>query len=76
MTMNRTNYPGVPDDFPVTATVAAVSGAQPKMNLVEEGGRFYAPGMSPGEVLTVFQMCDCCRRPKTDSLKGLVPIQN
>ena len=58
MTMDRTNYPGVPDDFPVTATVAAVSGAQPKMNLVEEGGRFYAPGTSPGEVLAAFQMCD------------------
>ena len=58
MTMDRTNYPGVPEDFPVIATVSAVSGAQPKMNLVEEGGRFYAPGMSPGEVLAVFQMCD------------------
>lgn len=42
MTMDRTNYPGVPEDLPVTATVSAVSGAQPKMNLVEEGGRFYA----------------------------------
>ncbi len=58
MTMDRTNYPGVPEDFPVTATVSAVSGAQPKMNLVEEGGRFYAPGTSPGEVLAAFQMCD------------------
>ncbi|CAM3471290.1 hypothetical protein [Paracidovorax anthurii] len=58
MTMDRANYLGVPDDFPVTATVSVVAGAQPKMNLVEEGGKFYAPGTSPGEVLAAFQTCN------------------
>ena len=37
------------------------------MNLVEEGGRFYAPGTSPGEVLAVFQMCD-------DLVSQMVPV--
>ena len=26
--------------------------------------------------LSVFEALDCCRRPKIDSLKGIVPIQN
>ena len=58
MSIDRANYPGVPEDFPVTAVPSAVAGAQPKMNLVEEGGKFYAPGTSPGEVMAAFQMCD------------------
>ena len=64
MSIDRANYPGVPEDFPVAAVpsavavAVAVAGAQPKMNLVEEGGKFYAPGTSPGEVMAAFQMCD------------------
>jgi len=58
MSMDRANYPGIPEDFPVTAVPSAVAGAQPKMNLVEEGGKFYAPGTSPSEVMAAFQMCD------------------
>jgi len=58
MSIDRANYPGVPEDFPVTAVPSAVAGAQPKMNLVEEGGKFYALGTSPGEVIAAFQMCD------------------
>lgn len=58
MSIDRANYPGVPEDFPVTAVPSAVAGAQPKMSLVEEGGKFYAPGTSQGEVMAAFQMCD------------------
>lgn len=58
MSIDRANYPEVPDDFPVTAIPSAVSGAQPKISLVEEGGKFYAPGTSPSEVLAAFQMCE------------------
>ena len=58
MSIDRANYPGVPEDFPVTAALSAVAGAQPKMSLVEEGGEFYSPGTSPSEVIAAFQMCD------------------
>lgn len=58
MTTERASYPGVPEDFPVTATPSAIGGAQPKMSLVEEGGKFYAPGTSPSEVIAAFQLCD------------------
>ena len=58
MSIDRANYPGVPEDFPVTASPSAITGVQPKMSLVEEGGKFYAPGTSPSEVVAAFQMCD------------------
>lgn len=58
MSIDHANYPGVPDDFPVAATASALAGIQPKMSLVEEGGKFYAPGTSPSEVFTVFRMCE------------------
>ena len=58
MPIDRANYPEVPDDFPVNITLSAVPGAQMKLVLVEEDGRFYAPGTSPSEVLATFQMCE------------------
>lgn len=58
MSVDRTNYPGVPDDFPIDAHLAALSGANPKMALIEEGGKFYASGTSPSEVIAAFQVCD------------------
>jgi hypothetical protein len=58
MPVDRSNYPGVPDDFPVGTTLSALSGAQPKMSLIEENGKFFAPGTSPSEVIAVFQMCE------------------
>lgn len=48
----------VPKDFPVTAHLSAVAGAQPKMGLIEEDGKFYAPGTSPSEVIKAFSICD------------------
>lgn len=58
MSIDRASYPGVPEDFPVAAAPSAIACAKPKMNLVEEGGKFYAPGTSPAEVIAAFQMCD------------------
>ena len=58
MPVDHKNYPGVPDDFPITATLSALSGSQPKMSLLEEDGKFYAPGTSPSEVLANFQVCE------------------
>ena len=34
----------VPKDFPVTVHLSAIAGAQTKIGLIEEEGRFYAPG--------------------------------
>lgn len=58
MPIDRANYPGVPDDFPILEIPSPVSGAQPKMSLIEEDGRFYSPGASPSEVIAAFQICD------------------
>ena len=58
MTTDRARYPGVPEDFPVSAITSAIGGAHPKMSLVEEDGKFYAPGTAPSEVTAAFQMCD------------------
>lgn len=58
MERDPTSFPSVPKDFPVTAHISAVAGAQPKMGLIEEDGKFYAPGTSPSEVVAAFRMCD------------------
>ena len=58
MSIDRSHYPGVPDDFPIQATPSGLAGAQPKMDLVEEDGKYYVLGTSPAEVLEIFQMCD------------------
>jgi len=58
MSIDRSHYPGVPDDFPIQTTPSGLAGAQPKMDLVEEDGKYYALGTSPAEVLEIFQMCD------------------
>lgn len=58
MPADRANYPGIPDDFPINETPSAISGVQPKMSLVGEGGKFYAPGTSPAEVSEALQVCE------------------
>lgn len=58
MSIDHANYPGLPKDFPISTTPSALSGIQPKMSLVEEDGRFFAPGTCPSEVLAVFHMCE------------------
>lgn len=58
MPVDRTNYPGVPHDFPVSPTLSAISGAQPKLSLIEEDGKFYAPGTTPTEIVAAFEVCE------------------
>lgn len=58
MKRDSKNIHSVPKDFPVTAHLSAVAGAQPKMGLIEEDGKFYAPGTSPSEVIAAFGICD------------------
>lgn len=57
MTIDRANYPGIPTDFPISKIISAVAGAHPKLGLIEEGGKFYAPGASPSAVLDAFEVC-------------------
>lgn len=51
-------YAGVPQDFPVRPLLSSLTGAQPKLALVEENGRYYAAGTSPSEVLEAYQICE------------------
>lgn len=58
MSIDRSIYSGIPADFPIAAIPSALSGAHPKMSLVEEDGKFYAPGTSPSEVAAAFEVCE------------------
>lgn len=58
MPINRANYPGIPDDFPIEVPGFSLSGAQPKLNLVEEQGKYYQAGTSPREVQDAYAGCD------------------
>lgn len=57
MSIDRSVYSGVPADFPIAAIPSALSGANPKMSVVEEDGKFYTPGTSPSEVAAAFEVC-------------------
>lgn len=57
MPIDRSKYPGIPDDFPIEEIPSSLAGAQPKLNLVEEDGQYYAPGSSPSEVDSAFEVC-------------------
>lgn len=58
MSIDRSIYPGIPDDFPIAETLGALTGAHPQLGLVEEGGKFYATGTSPHEVAQAFDVCE------------------
>ena len=58
MSTDHPKYPGVPMDFPVGPIQASLAGVQPKVNLVEEDGHYYASGTSPSEVSEAFQICE------------------
>lgn len=67
--VDRSIYSGVPADFPIAAIPSALSGAHPKMSLVEEDGKFYAPGTSPSQVASAFEVCE-------DLVVQMVPTVN
>lgn len=58
MPLDPTKYPGIPEDFPVEPQPFALSGAQPKLAMVEEDGIYYAEGMAPSQVLEAYEVCE------------------
>ena len=48
----------IPLDFPDQPQAAAIGGAQSKIALVSYGGKYYAPGTSPPEVLARWELCE------------------
>ncbi len=49
-TIDRSNYPGIPEEFPIEALPFALPGAQLKLSVVKQGERYYPTGTSPQEV--------------------------
>jgi hypothetical protein len=48
----------IPEDFPVCSTIASISGAQPKLALVEVEGRYYPEGATPEDRRAQYEMCE------------------
>lgn len=57
MGIDRTRYPGVPQDFPIEQQLGALPGTQPKLLMVEEDGHYYASGTSPSAVQEALAIC-------------------
>lgn len=64
--LDRSLYPGVPEDFPIEWEQGAVSGAQPKMLLVKEGDKFYRSGTAPSQVQEALEICLDLQQQLTD----------
>ena len=58
MPFDSSKYPGIPEKFPIEPRLVSISGAQPKVALVEEDGIYYQEGTSPLEVLEAYEMCE------------------
>lgn len=58
MSLDPSEYPGIPEKFPVEPRLVSISGAQPKVALVEEDGIYYQEGTSPSEVLEAYETCE------------------
>jgi hypothetical protein len=48
----------IPEDFPVRGTTVAITGAQPKLALVEVEGRYYPEGATPEDRRAQYEMCE------------------
>lgn len=48
----------IPEDFPARVTVASISGAQPKLALVEVEGRYYPEGATLDDRRAQYEMCE------------------
>ena len=58
-------------DFPRPVQLGAVSGAQPKILLVEDNGRFFAPETNQSELKRRFDLCeDLARQLAVKSLES------
>ncbi len=64
--LDRSLYPGVPEDFPIEWEPGAVSGAQRKLLLVEEGGKYYLGGTAPSQVQEALEICVDLQQQLTD----------
>lgn len=58
MSVDRSNYSNIPLDFPIEPVDSALAGAQFKLSLVEEDGKYYAPGTTPSEVAEAHEVCE------------------
>ena len=59
MTLNqKEKYGPVPEDFPRPLLAGAVTGAQPKVVMVEYLGEFYLPGATPPERYERWDTCE------------------
>lgn len=64
-------YDQIPAEFPATALLGAISGAQAKMLLTEFNGKFYSPGTSPPERFQRWDICeDLARQFSEKSLES------
>ncbi len=52
------NFESIPQDFPINNYTSALSGAQPKLAMVEIGGKFYVEGNTPEQQLERYLMCE------------------
>lgn len=48
----------IPFDFPFENQLGSLSGAQPKLSLVDVNGKFYTEGNSPEQQLERYLMCE------------------
>lgn len=64
-TTEISKYDQIPADFPMTALLGAISGAQAKLLLTEYEGKFYSPGTSPPERLQRWDICEDLARQFT-----------
>ena len=48
----------IPADFSARGTMASISGAQPKLALVEVEGRYYPEGATPDDRRAQYEMCE------------------
>ena len=59
MTEKNTNpSTEIPKDFPPRSTITSISGAQPKLALVEVEGRYYPEGATPDDRRIQYEMCE------------------
>jgi hypothetical protein len=47
----------IPQDFPMREAGAGLAGAQPKLSVVESGGRYYTLGNDPPSRLKRYKLC-------------------
>ena len=51
-------YPGIPEDFPISHLPSALTGAQPKVDVVRgDDGHYYLQGTTPEEVQQEYADC-------------------